>query len=73
MPILKKIQQHKLLLDTHIWIWLMKGNRTLSRSFCTAIDNAQQHDGVLISAISVRELGMFVEKKRFELEMDALD
>jgi PIN domain nuclease of toxin-antitoxin system len=73
MPILKKLQQHKLLLDTHIWIWLMEGNHILSSHFRSAVDNAQSYDGVLISAISVCELGMLVEKKRIEIELDTLD
>ncbi len=73
MPKLKKLQQHKLLLDTHVWIWLMEGNSILSRHFCAAVDNAQKHDGILISAISVWELGMLVEKKRIEIEMDTLE
>ncbi|MBS0638092.1 MAG: type II toxin-antitoxin system VapC family toxin, partial [Verrucomicrobia bacterium] len=64
---------HKLLLDTHVWIWLMGGNSSLSRQFRTAVDNAQKHDGILISAISVWEIGMLVEKKRIEIEMDTLD
>lgn len=73
MPIVKKLQQHKLLLDTHVWIWLMEGDLGLSRSFQQAVDRAKKYDGNLISAISVWELGMLVEKKRLELAKDPLD
>ncbi len=72
MPIIKKLQQHKLLLDTHVWIWLMEGNPALSPAFRSAVER-MKGDGVLISAISVWELGMLVEKGRIQLEMDCLD
>lgn len=73
MPILKKLQQHKLLLDTHVWIWLMEGNPIISGHFVSSVEHAQNHDGILISAISIWELGMLVERKRIEIEMDVLD
>ncbi len=73
MPIVKKLEQHKLLLDTHVWIWLMNGDLRLSSNFLKAVNRCQKHDGILISAISIWEIGMLVEKKRIELEMDCLD
>lgn len=73
MPLIRNLKQHKLLLDTHVWLWLMTGDSILSPSFTEAIERSQGHDNVLISAISIWEVGMLVEKKRVELEMDCLD
>lgn len=68
-----KLGQHKLLLDTHVWIWLMNGDPSLSTSFLNAIVANQEKQGILVSAISVWEFGMLVEKKRISIEIDALD
>lgn len=71
MPVYKSLKKHKLLLDTHVWIWLMLGDERLNQSFRLAIE--QYKERILISAISVWELGMLVERKRIELEIDCLD
>lgn len=73
MPIITQIKQHKLLLDTHVWIWLMTGNKELAVSFRNAVARCQSHDGILLSAISLWEIGMLVEKKRITIDMDCLD
>jgi len=70
MPIVKHLQQHKVVLDTHVWLWTMEGNLELSEEFrrhCKSLDE------ILISPISIWEIGMLVEKKRFTFEMDCLD
>jgi len=56
------------LLDTHV-----SGFSKLRSVFCEAITQAQKNNGVLISAISIWEVGMLAEKKRIQLDMDALD
>lgn len=72
MPVYKSLKKHKLLLDTHVWIWLMLGDERLNLSFRNVVEqNKEEH--ILISAISVWELGMLVEKKRIQLEIDCLD
>jgi PIN domain nuclease of toxin-antitoxin system len=73
MPIVKTIKQHKLVLDTHVWLWLMLGSAQLSRSFRQSIEQSQKHHGILISIISIWEVGMLAEKKRIKLDMDILD
>jgi PIN domain nuclease of toxin-antitoxin system len=73
MPIIKTIQKYKLVLDTHVWIWLLIGSQKLSVSFRKAINHAQEHDAILISPISIWEVGMLVAKRRIELEKDTLD
>lgn len=73
MPIYNRLGKHKLLLDTHVWIWLMSGAENLSPAFRNAIEKASQSEHILISAISVWEIGMLVAKKRIELDRDCLD
>jgi PIN domain nuclease of toxin-antitoxin system len=70
MPIIKKLKQHILLLDTHILIWLVAGDSSLSHSFLKTIEESSRTDSILISPISLWEIGMLVEKKRIALTMD---
>lgn len=73
MPVYRNLKKHKLLLDTHVWIWLMIGDERLNLSFRRIIDQSQEKELILVSAISVWELGMLVDRKRIQLEMDCLD
>src|SRR5690349_2401792 len=73
MPIVKEVKQHKILLDTHVWIWLAQGNAILTSSAKKAIDRARQTDHLFISPISVWEISMLVERKKIILEMDTMD
>lgn len=73
MPVHKILKQHKLLLDTHVWIWIMNGEERISQSFRTLVNQQREKESLYISAISIWELGMLVERKRIELEMDCLD
>ena len=70
MPLLKSLKQHKLLLDTHTWIWIIEGNPKIKSSARKSIKNAKH---IFISPISIWEIGMLVERKRIELELDRLD
>ncbi len=73
MPILKRLQQHKILLDTHVWLWSMTAHPTLIAQFRQSLELALSRNVVLVSPISVWEIGMLVEKKRIEIEMDVLE
>jgi PIN domain nuclease of toxin-antitoxin system len=73
MPVYKTLGKHKLLLDTHVWIWLMIGDERLSSSFRRTVEQYKEKELILISAISVWELGMLVEQRRIQLEIDTLD
>lgn len=73
MPIIKTLKQHKIVLDTHVFLWLMDGNPTLSSKFRKFVSFSQKHDGILISPISLWEIGMLAEKQRIQLDMDCLD
>jgi PIN domain nuclease of toxin-antitoxin system len=70
MPIIEDLKQHKLLLDTHVWIWVMVGNTNLKSSFRKAFERSLTMNGILISPISIWEIGMLAEKKRIQIDMD---
>ncbi|NGX34102.1 MAG: Ribonuclease VapC22 [Candidatus Anoxychlamydiales bacterium] len=73
MPIVKEIKKHKLLLDTHVWIWSMIGSSMLKKSFHLTFEKALKAESISISPMTIWEVGMLVEKKRIEIEMDVLD
>ena len=73
MPLVSELKQHKLLLDTHVWIWLASGNSILSPATRKAIDRAKDQEHLLISPISVWEISMLVERKRIVLDRDLAD
>jgi PIN domain nuclease of toxin-antitoxin system len=70
MPVIKAIKQHKILLDTHVLIWLVNGDSAISQMFRKEVDLVSQKSSILISPITIWEIGMLVEKGRIELEMD---
>ncbi len=73
MPILKSIKHHKLLLDTHIWLWAMTGHSSLIKTFSHIFEEALRTQGIWISPMSIWEIGMLVDKKRIELDRDISD
>ena len=73
MPLIKEIKQHKLLLDTHVWLWLAQGNPVISPASRKNIDKAREREHLLISPMSVWEISMLVQRKRVILEMDVSD
>lgn len=67
-------EKNLLLLDTHVWIWLMNGDEeNLSVEVRTAIDHAAGHAGIRVSIISVWELGMLEVRGRIRLAQRCLD
>ena len=61
----------RLLLDTHVWIWLVEGiNGKLSRSCVAAIRHARRDARIWISAITVWEVAMLEAKDRITLSPD---
>lgn len=73
MSIVKNLKQHKLVLDTHVWLWAMTGDTTLTSGFRRAFEHSLKIEGVLISPISIWEIGMLVEKKRIQLDRDTME
>jgi PIN domain nuclease of toxin-antitoxin system len=55
-------------LDTHVWIWVVEGERTaLAPSAIDAIEEAAEEGGIRVSAISVWEVAMLEAKGRISL------
>ncbi len=59
-----------IVLDTHALIWWVNGDAQLSAPARTAIADAQQGGRVLVSAITIWEIAMLVERGRIALAMD---
>src|SRR5438874_8173776 len=60
-----------LLLDTHVWIWIVDGiEGKLSRSCIESVRMAAAENRLLVSAISVWEVAMLEAKRRISLLMD---
>jgi PIN domain nuclease of toxin-antitoxin system len=57
----------RLLLDTHIWLWLANGDTQLSSSSRQLIKTAAENQTIFISAISVWEVAMLAAKGRIQL------
>jgi PIN domain nuclease of toxin-antitoxin system len=47
-----------ILLDTHVWLWLLHDATQISPSALIAIDAEEPHNGLLVSAISVWEVAV---------------
>jgi PIN domain nuclease of toxin-antitoxin system len=60
----------KLLLDTHIALWLDSGDEHLRLSTRSLIDGCWQNDGVIcLSAVSGWEIALLVDTGRIELDL----
>lgn len=73
MPVLKTIKQHRLIFDTHVFIWHMFANPQLSLKFQKAIKQLQDIHPILISPMTFWEISMLSQKGRISLEMDCFD
>lgn len=58
-----------ILIDTHIWIWWLNDDGPLTREERNFLDEASENRKVAISAISMWEVQMLVQKKRISLEV----
>ncbi len=61
-----------LLLDTHVWIWMLAGDQRLSPKSATRIEAAQQNQGLYLSDISLWEVSMLASKGRITLDQPTL-
>jgi len=63
-----------LILDTHVWIWLLNGEERLQRSKALPwIERAALRSQVKVSVISVWEVGMLQAKARITLPSHTLE
>ncbi|HLI13499.1 MAG TPA: type II toxin-antitoxin system VapC family toxin [Alphaproteobacteria bacterium] len=56
-----------LLLDTHVWLWLMIGSSELSSAARATITEAAARGGLRLAAISVWETAMLAQRGRITL------
>ena len=56
-----------LLLDTHVWFWLVLGNAALSSAARKTISGAASTGNLRISAITVWEIGLLASRNRVAL------
>lgn len=65
-------EQQRIILDTHIWIWLLEQPDILSDTIIAKINQAGREKRVLIGAISLWEVSLLAEKKRIIFKEDTL-
>ena len=58
-----------ILLDTHVLVRYLMGDKKLGRRAVSSIDKALADDEAFVSAISFWEIAMLVERKRLQLDM----
>jgi PIN domain nuclease of toxin-antitoxin system len=63
-------QVNLVLIDTHVWVWLLNGDQKLSPKALKAIEQSLSEEAVLMSAISPWEVAMLVSKGRLTLDRD---
>jgi len=61
-----------LLLDTHVWLWVVGGAIPLKRPVLSAVERAARRGLIRVSAISVWEVAMLDAKGRIRLSKDCL-
>ena len=61
-----------IVLDTHIWVWWVHGDSTLSTATRTLLDSSEQ-TGIGVSAISCWEVAKLVESGRLSLPCPVFD
>lgn len=59
------------LLDTHVWLWMAGGER-IAPAARRLIEVAVDADGLVISPISIWEVGMLAAKGRITIQPDCL-
>ena len=59
-----------ILLDTHVWVWLMLGDKRLGKSNRRMLEEAAPHKRLHVSVISVWEIARLEAKGRLNLEAD---
>jgi PIN domain nuclease of toxin-antitoxin system len=63
-----------LLLDTHIWLWYAEGNaERLRAASVRKLDEARRRGGLVVSAISIWEIGVHSARGRIQLSVPLRD
>lgn len=62
-----------IILDTHIWIWLINGDPRIKKpAILSQLNKAVKNSNIFIPAICLWEVAMTVSKKRISLSEDTL-
>lgn len=62
-----------IVLDTHVWVWWVSGDASLSRAAADVIDHAMGERTIHVSSISAWEVALLARRGRLELTMDVGD
>lgn len=62
-----------IVLDTHTWLWWISNPEKLGTAAVSAIEQAIEENGILISSISTWEIALLVAKGRLTLSIDVRD
>ena len=62
-----------IVLDTHVWVWWVAGQASLSPAAAQAVEAAVGDRSVCVSSISAWEVALLVQRGRLELTMDVED
>jgi PIN domain nuclease of toxin-antitoxin system len=63
----------RLLLDTHVLVWLLNDSDRISAAIYSQIERAAEQDLLFVSAITPWEIAMLVAKGRLGLDRDVAD
>jgi PIN domain nuclease of toxin-antitoxin system len=69
---MQKLPDIKLILDTHVFLWLMDGSPELSQQAKDLIIKTTEESSIAISAISLWEISMLQSRKRILLNTPCL-
>jgi PIN domain nuclease of toxin-antitoxin system len=59
-----------LLLDTHVWLWYAEGvSERLRPAAVRRLEEARRADGLIVSSVSVWEIGMHAARGRIQLTL----
>jgi PIN domain nuclease of toxin-antitoxin system len=73
MSVKMKTRPEALLLDTHVWIWLVHGEGRLARSVLELMFAAAGARLLFLSVISIWELGLLDAKRRISLNLPCIE
>jgi len=62
-----------ILLDTHVWIWVVSNPENLSKKAKQYVKTAIVEKGIIISSISAWEVALLVVKNRLKLKLNVND
>ena len=68
-----RIEPRELLLDTHVWIWLVRGESRIGEPVLEAIFEAAGARTLFVSVMSIWEVSLLASKDRLVLKQPCLE